>query len=142
MDIFGVLSLPSFLSSSHCQKRVTAVTPTPLFLLSFSFRWFVLGILCFVPFVLISKVWQPLFTFLHIYFGPCSRDASIYFPALCACIMHDVCIYIPAPPFRCDYHSLCHLRQAMPNFRHESEVTCCWIFAMEIWYFIECLRKA
>ena len=29
MDIFGVLSLPSFLSSSHCQKRVTAVTPTP-----------------------------------------------------------------------------------------------------------------
>ena len=28
MDIVGVLPLPSPLSSSHCQKRVTAVTPT------------------------------------------------------------------------------------------------------------------
>ena len=33
----------------------------------------------------------------HLYFGSCSRDAGIYFLALCTCIVHDVCIYIPAP---------------------------------------------
>ena len=31
-----------------------------------SFRWVVLGISCHVPFVLISRVWQPLFTFQHL----------------------------------------------------------------------------
>ena len=70
----------------------------PSFLPPFSLRWVVLGISCCVPFVLISKVWQPLFTFLHLYFGSCSKDVGIYFPILCACIMHDVCIYIPARP--------------------------------------------
>ena len=68
------------------------------FLLPFSPRWFVLGISCCVPFVIISRVWRPLFTFLHLYFRPCSRDVGIYFPALCTCIVHDVCIYIPAHP--------------------------------------------
>ena len=33
---------------------------TPSFLLPFSLRWFVLGISCHVPFVLISRVWRPL----------------------------------------------------------------------------------
>ena len=73
---------------------------------------FLLGISCHVPFVLISRVWRPLFIFLHLYFWPCSRDVGIYFPALCACIVHDVCIYIPVHPFRCDCHSPCHLRQS------------------------------
>ena len=67
---------------------------SPSFLPPFSLRWVVLGISCHVPFALISRVWQPLFTFLHLYFGPCSRDVGIYFPPLCACIAHDVCIYI------------------------------------------------
>ena len=106
----------------------------PSFLPNFSLRWVVLGISCCVPFVLISRVWRPLFIFLHLYFGPCSRDVGIYFPTLCACIVHDVCIYIPTCPFRCDCHSLCHLRQAMPNFCHESKVTSRRIFAVEIWY--------
>ena len=66
----------------------------PSFIPPFFLRWVVLGISSRVPFVLISKVWQPLFTFLHLYFGPCSKDVGIYFPALCASIMHDVCIYI------------------------------------------------
>lgn len=86
-------------------------------------------------FVLISKVWRPLFIFLHLYFGPCSRDVGIYFPALCACIVHDVCIYIPARPLWCDCHNSCHLRQVMPNFRHESKVTYRQIFVVEIWHF-------
>ena len=43
---------------------------------------------------LISRVQRPLFIFLHLYFGPCSRDVSIYFLALCACIVRDVCMYI------------------------------------------------
>ena len=73
--------------------------------------------------------------FLHLYFGPCSRDVGIYFSTLCACIVHDVCIYIPASPLWCDYHSLCHLRQVMPNFCRESKVTCCQIFVVEIWHF-------
>ena len=51
---------------------------SPSFLLAFSLRWVVLGMSCHVPFVLISKVWRPLFTFLHLYFGPCSRDVGIY----------------------------------------------------------------
>ena len=70
----------------------------PLFVLPFSLRWFVLGISCCVLFVLISRVWRPLFIFLHLYFGPCSRDVDIYFPTLYACIVHDVCIYILACP--------------------------------------------
>ena len=108
---------------------------TPSFLLSFSFRWFVLGISCHVPFVLISRVWRPLFIFLHLYFGPCSRDVGIYFPILCACIVHDVCLYIPACPLWYDCHSQCHLRQAMPNFHCESKVTCRQIFTVEIQHF-------
>ena len=44
-------------------------------------------------------VWRPLFIFLHLYFGPRSRDVDIYFPTLCACIVHDIWIYIPACPF-------------------------------------------
>ena len=67
---------------------------TPSFLLPFSFRWVVLGISYCVPFILNSRVWRPLFIFLHLYFGPCSKDIGIYFPALCAYIVHDVCIYI------------------------------------------------
>ena len=70
----------------------------PSFLLPFSIRWFVLGISCSVPFILVSRVWRPLFIFLHLYFGPCYRDVGIYFLALCACIVHDVCIYIPTRP--------------------------------------------
>ena len=107
----------------------------PFFLFPFSLKWFVLGILCRVPFVLISRVWWPLLTFLHLYFGLCSRDVGTSFPTLCASNVHDVCIYILACPLRCDCHGLCHLRQAMPNFCRESKVTCCQIFALEIWHF-------
>ena len=114
----------------------------PSFLPYFSLRWILLGISCHIPLVVISRVWRSLFIFLHLYFGSYSRDVGIYFPALCACIMHDVCIYIPANPFRCDCHSPCHLRQAMHNFRRESKVTCCRIFTVEIWYLPESLRKA
>ena len=70
--------------------------PPPSFLLPFSLRWYLLGISCLVPFILIFRVWRPLFTFLHLYFGLCSRDVGIYSPTLCACIVHDECIYIPA----------------------------------------------
>ena len=42
---------------------------TPLFLFPFPLRWSVLGISCCIPFVLISRVWRPLFTFLHLYLG-------------------------------------------------------------------------
>ena len=72
---------------------------TPSFLPPFSLKWFVLGISYRVLFVLISIVWRPLFIFLHLYLGPCSRDIGIYFPILCASIVHDVCIYILACPF-------------------------------------------
>ena len=89
----------------------------PSFLPNLSLRWVVLGISCHVPFVLISRVWWPPFTFLHLYFGLCSRDVGIYFPALCACIVHDVCIYILARPSWCDYHSPCHLRQSYAKVR-------------------------
>ena len=82
----------------------------PSFHPSFSLRWVVLGISGHVSFVLIFRVWRSLFTFLHLYFRPCSRDVGIYFHVLCVCIVHDVCIYIPAHPSRCDCHSLCHLR--------------------------------
>ena len=82
-----------------------------------------------------SRVWQPLFTFLHLYFRTCSRDVGIYFPALCTCIVHDVCIYIPACPLQCECHSLCHLRQVIPNFCCERKVTCRQIFIVEIWNF-------
>ena len=64
----------------------------PSFLPIFSLRWFVLGISCHVPFVLIS------------------RDVGIYFLRLCACTVHDVCICIPTYPFWCDCHNSCHLR--------------------------------
>ena len=109
---------------------------SPSFLPPFSLRWVVFGISCHVPFVLISRVWRPLFIFLHLYFRPCSRDVGIFFPALCACIVHDVCmyIYIYTHPFRCDCHSPCHLRQVMPNFCRESKVTSRRIFATKIWY--------
>ena len=112
---------------------------TPSFLFLFSLRWFVLGISCHVPFVLICRVWRPLYIFLHLYFGPCSRDVGIYFPALCASIVHDVCIYILArhPSFWCDCHGLCHLRLVMPNFHRESKVTPRRIFAVEIWHFAQ-----
>ena len=59
---------------------------------------------------------NPYLLFLHLYFGPCSRDVGIYFPTLCACIVHDICIYIPTRPFWCDYHSPCHLRQSNAQF--------------------------
>ena len=108
---------------------------TPLLLLPFFLRWFVLGISYFVPFVVISRVWQSLFIFLYLYFGSYSRDVGIYFPVLCACTVHDVCIYIPTCPFRCDRHSLCHLRQVMPNFCHKSKMTCCRIFVVKIGHF-------
>ena len=115
---------------------------TPSFLLIFSLRWVVLGISCHVPFVLFSRVWRPLFIFLHLYLGPCSRDEGVYFPlsVLALCMMY-LYIYLLVH-FRCDCHSLCHLRQVMPNFCRESKVTCRRIFAVEIWYFVECLRKA
>ena len=90
----------------------TLLNPLPFSLLSL-FRWVVLGISCHVPFVLISRVWRLLFTFLCLYFGSCSTDVSIYFPALCACVVRDVCIYIPARPFWCDCHSPCHIRQSV-----------------------------
>ena len=38
----------------------------PSFLPVFSLRWVVLVLSCHVPFILISRVWQPLFTFLHL----------------------------------------------------------------------------
>ena len=66
---------------------------------------------------------------------PCSKDVGIYFPTLCACIVHDVCIYIPACPLSVDCHIPCHLRQAMPNFCRKSKVTCRRIFVVEIWHF-------
>ena len=50
--------------------------------------------------------------------------------ALCMMYVH---IYLLAP-LRCDCHSPCHLRPAMPNFCSESKVTCCQIFAVEIWH--------
>ena len=84
----------------------------PPFLPLFSLRWVVLGISCHVLFILIFRVWRLLFTFLHLYFGPCSRDVGIYFPTLCACIVHDVCIYILARSFWCNCHNPCHLRQS------------------------------
>ena len=43
--------------------------------------------------------YNDLFTFLHLYFGPYFRAVGIFFPVLCACIVHDICIYIPAHPF-------------------------------------------
>ena len=36
----------------------------------------------------------PIYFPALIHFGPCSKDVSIYFHTLCACIVHDVCIYI------------------------------------------------
>ena len=81
-----------FISSKHKKNIKVFVVP-------FSPRWFVLGISCCVPFVLISRVWRPLLIFLHLYFGPCSRDICIYFPTLGACIVHDVCMYAYSPPF-------------------------------------------
>ena len=94
-------------------SHLVMYTFKPLFFLPpFSLRWVVLGISCYVLFVLISRIWRPLFTFLHLYFGPCSRDVDIYFPALCAWIVHDVCMYILAHPFQCDCHSPCHLKQS------------------------------
>ena len=77
---------------------------------------------CFVPFVLIFRVWRPLFIFLHLYFGPYSRNIGIYFPTLCASIVHHACIYIyiyMLALFQCDYCNPCHLRLAMPNFHRE-----------------------
>ena len=59
---------------------------------------------------------------------------------LVLCMMY-VYIYL-FTPFQCDCYSACHLRQAMPNFHRKSKVTCHRIFAVEIWYFVECLRKA
>ena len=116
---------------------------TPLFLFPFPLRWYVLGISCCIPFVLISRVWRPLFTFLHLYFRPCSRDVGIYFPALCASIVHDACIYIYLlAPFQCDCHDLCHLRLAMPNFRRESKVTSCRVFGWKSSILLKFLRKA
>ena len=110
--------------------------------LPFSLRWVVLGISCHVPFILISRVWRPPFTFLHLYFGSCSRDVGIYFPALCACIVHDVCIYIPAHPFRCDCHNPCHLRQSDAKFPAKVR----WLVTgFSLWkssILPECLRKA
>ena len=81
----------------------------------------------------------PVYFPALIYFWPYSRDVGIYFLALCACIVHDVCvciyIYISTRPFWCDCHNPCHLRQAMPNFCYESKVTSRRIFVVEIWYF-------
>ena len=54
---------------------------TPSFLLPFFLRWVVLCISYHIPFILISRVWRPLFIFQHLYFGPCSRDVGIYFPS-------------------------------------------------------------
>ena len=107
VDISQVAMFSSF-RGSNLSHLVMYSFKIPSFLLPFSLRWVVLGISCHVPFVLISRVWRPLFTFLHLYFGPRSRDAGIFFPILCAHIVHDVCIYILARPFRCDCHSPCH----------------------------------
>ena len=81
---------------------------------------------CFVPFVHIFRVWRPLFIFLHLYFGPYFRNIGIYFPTLCASIVHHACIYIyiyiyiyMLALFQCDYCDPCHLRLAMPNFHRE-----------------------
>ena len=49
--------------------------------------------------------------------------------------MMYVYIYLLAS-LRCDCHSLCHLRQAMPNFRCDSKVTYRQIFIVEIWHFV------
>ena len=109
--------------SSLCHLVMYSFKP-PSFLPPFSLRWVVLGISCYVPFILISKVWRLLFTFLHLYFGPCFRDVGIYFFALCACIVHDVCIYIYllAPS---GVIVTVHVTsgKAMPNFYRESKVT-------------------
>ena len=75
---------------------------------------------------------------MHLYFGPYSRDVGIYFPALCASIVHDVCIYIymfNTSGVIVTVHVICG--EAMPNFHCESKVTCRWIFAMKIWYFAQ-----
>ena len=108
VDISQAAIFSSFRGLASPIWLCTLLNPLPSFLPHFSLRWVVLGISCRVPFVLICRVWQPLFTFLHLYFGTYSRDVSIYFPTLCACIVHDVFIYIyiyiPVHLFRCDCH--------------------------------------
>ena len=89
------MAVSSRFRGSNLSHLVMYPFKTLAFLLPFSLSRVILGISCRVPFVLISRVWRPLFIFLHLYFGPCSRDVGIYFPALCACIVHNVCIYIP-----------------------------------------------
>ena len=49
---------------------------------------------------------------------------------LALCMMY-VYVYLLAP-FWYDCHNPCHLRQAMPNFYHESKVIYRWIFFLEI----------
>ena len=58
-------------------------------------------------------------------------------PALCARVVHDVCIYIPACPLPMRLPHSVSPRQAMPNFHRESKVTCHQIFAVEIWHFAQ-----
>ena len=77
-----------------------------------------------------------------LYFGPCSKDVGIYFPALCASIVHDVCIYILACPL------LVWLSQSMsPKAKRclistgESKVTCCRIFTWKSGIYPKALGK-
>ena len=118
----------------------------PSVLPPFSLRWVVLGISCHVPFILISRVWRPLFTFLHLYFRPCFRDVGIYFPILCACIVHYVCIYIyiytclPLPVWLSQSMSPKAKRCIIPTVKVRWHVT--GFLPWKSGTLLECLRKA
>ena len=68
---------------------------TPSFLLPFSLRWFVLGISCHVPFVLISRVWRPLLFSCTYILGHALGMQAFTFPlcVLALCMMY-VFIYL------------------------------------------------
>ena len=68
---------------------------TPSFLLPFSLRWFVLGISCHVPFVLISRVWRPLLFSCTQILGHALGMQAFTFPlcVLALCMMY-VFIYL------------------------------------------------
>ena len=88
-----------------------------------------------------STVTPCLFSYTYILGHTLGMQAFTFL--LCVLALCMIYVYINLfALFWCDCHSLCHLRQVMPNFCRESKVTCRRIFAVEIWYFVECLRKA
>ena len=75
-----------------------------------------------------------LFSCIYILGHALGKQAFTFLLCVLALCMMYVYIYLLGP-FQCDCYSPCHLRQAMPNFRHKSKVTCRQIFAVEIWHF-------